>query len=206
VYGDKIDPVQQLSSDEGTPLFPDFLPWFSSVVEEVTPAIVVGIARGAIRVLELTRADTLLKGIALISNHALPFLSDSEIEGKRILLFDDSIIFGSTMNEVRNYLLKRRAIVSCAAYVADRTSFLGELEPGQVGMVFPSSHVRMPIRIKHRLWPSAVRRHHSSVISALLRTPSHYNLDFPTISVKLSSFASSEIPYIWGQRGTFLSK
>ncbi|MDI6890841.1 MAG: phosphoribosyltransferase [Thermodesulfovibrionales bacterium] len=130
------DPIPE--NINGIQPFGDFNNWFASVIEEVKPALVVGIARGAIRLLQLQSASLLLPNTQIISHHALPFISDSEIKSKRILLFDDSVIYGSIMSEMRDYLSKRGAIVFCAAYVVDRFNFYGETEPEHHTYAIPS--------------------------------------------------------------------
>lgn len=176
--------------------FADFSDWFRLVTEETKPAIVVGIARGAIRLLQLQNAYHVLNGVPIVSHYALPFLSDSQIKGKRVLLFDDSVIFGSTMSKIRDYLITRGGTVFCASYVVDRFSLYGETKSGSGGYDIPSKFCNLPIRSKHRLWPDAIRRHHSILIRSLLQTSSHYNLDFPTFCLRVPEYSSGDIPYL----------
>jgi hypothetical protein len=176
--------------------FADFNSWFEAVIEEVNPALVVGVARGAVRLLQLQNAHLLLGDIPVVSDHALPFLPDFVLEKKRVLIFDDSVIFGSTMSKIKDYLTRRGAIVFCASYVVDRCSFYGESrkEPEEEGT--PSYYCDIPIRRKHLLWPSEIRIHHDTLIGSLLKTPSHYNLDFPTFRIEIPKYSAADIPYV----------
>lgn len=177
-------------------VFPDFKDWFDCLIQDIEPSIVVAIARGAVRLLQLEDVLSGLGDINVVSDSALPFLPDSEVRNKRILLFDDSVIIGSTMSTIRDYLTQRGATVSCAAYVTDRSSFYGEEKPGSGRQGSPSRYRDIPIQIRHRLWPNEIRRHHDTLIRRLLRTPSHYNLDFPTLELNVSEYSAADIPCI----------
>lgn len=194
--GNSEKQVPTLENTNDIPPFADFNDWFASVIEEVKPALVVGIARGAIRLLQLQSAYRILGDAPVISDHALPFISDSDIKSKKILVFDDSVIFGSTMSKIRDYLIGRGAIVFCASYVVDRFNFYGETKPGSSRYGIPSKFCNIAIRIKHRLWASAIRRHHDILIRSLLQTPRHYNLDFPTFCFRVPKYSAADIPYL----------
>lgn len=177
--------------------FPDFNDWFSSTVDEVRPQVVVAIARGGMRLLQLQDAMTSLDdGVLLVCHHALPFISDSEIHGRRVLLFDDSVIFGSTMSKTRDYLVRRGAVVSCASYTVDRENFYGESDSRSAAPSLPSPFCSLPIRVKHKLWSEGIQKHHDILVRSILRTPNHYNLDFPTFRFKLPRFLPGEIPFM----------
>lgn len=173
----------------------DFRAWFSSVLSEVDPHLIVGIARGAIRLLEVHGGPGICGGRQLYSQHAIPFLSDAELLGKRLLLFDDSIIFGSILSRYHNYTTNRGAEVTCAAFAIDRTNFLGEPED-RTAPWRPSPHSKLTVHCYHRYWPREIRRHHASLVQSVLSTGLHYNLDFPSFRLQLPSYAPSEIPYL----------
>jgi hypothetical protein len=128
-----------------------------------------------------------------VADNALPFYLDHEIEGKRIMIFDDSLIFGSTMDSVRNYIQSRKGIPFCTAYVVDRRNFFGEGKL-QTDPIRPSEYSSLPIDYKHSLWPADIRIHHDHLVRSLLDTPNHYNLDFPTIQIKVNSLESASLP------------
>lgn len=175
--------------------FKTFNKWFNQVVEQVKPSVIVGIARGAIRLLQLQGIEQDYPSIPIISNEALPFIPDSGINSKRILLFDDSVIFGSTMSQIRDYLIKRNAIVFCSAFVIDRFNFFGEANR-RYKNAKPSIYRDIPLRFKHRLWPNEIRRHHGILVSSILQMPNHYNLDFPTYSLIMPKYSKGDIPII----------
>lgn len=187
--------VDSVGPPNFVPPFPDFNDWFASVIHETTPTMIIGIARAAIRLLQLHRPPVGL--IPIQSQHALPFVGDYDLNRKNILLFDDSVVFGSTMNDVREYLVSRGAIVSSASYVVDRTSFFGEIRPNSGSVAEPSKspHSWIPLKYRHRLWPSLVRQHHSALVSAILGSLNHYNFDFPTFQLKLPTNSFDEIPF-----------
>ena len=176
--------------------FVDFNDWFAGIVEEVKPSCIVGIARGAVRLLQLQNVQDTLGSIPILSDYALPFLPDSDIRGRRILLFDDSVIFGSTLCQLRQYLLSRGAVVFCAAYIVDRVNFYGEQEPETLVSITPSVHRDIPLRAKHLLWPSDIRRHHNRLIDSILGTTRDYNLDFPKFRLTIPEYSATDIPYL----------
>jgi len=192
------------------PAFADFNGWFTSVVDETKPSLIVGIARAAIRMLQIYGPFVESVAVPTVSHHALPFLPDSAIEQSTTLLFDDSVVFGSTMKSVRDYLLSRGACVSCASYVVDRETFYGDLPPASRTLAAASPHSIIPLRYAHLLWPAAIRRHHDALVRAILGSPNHYNFDFPTFRFTLNpdsthepvllAAALAELP---GARGVF---
>ncbi len=159
--------------------------WLLGEIEHYKPSIVVAIARGAVLFLQLRSKILRLEKVRFLSHHALPFLTDSEIRNARILLVDDSIVFGSTVSEVWDYLERRGAVVFCATYAVDRVNFLGESRNPAARPGYKSPHTRVPVVWKHKLWPTQIRQHHSTLVRLLLCSPLHYNLDFPTFCVRL---------------------
>ncbi|MGO9113477.1 MAG: phosphoribosyltransferase [Thermoguttaceae bacterium] len=138
---------------------------------------------------------TLPDGTPFLSHDALPFLPDADLRGQRVLLFDDSVIYGSTMARTKQYLERRGAMVSCASYSVDKASFYGE-RPDDSESGTPSPHAWVPLHVKHRLWPSAVRLHHAALVRAVLSTHLHYNLDFPTFLFRVPKFDPRDVPHI----------
>jgi hypothetical protein len=182
--------------------FTDFNTWFAELLTQIKPAYIVGIARGAVRLLQLQNIQRVIGDIPILADYSLPFLADAEIEGKRILLFDDSVIFGSTLSRIREHLLARGAIVFCAAYIIDRCSFLGEPDPLTNYSVEPSLHREIPVRANRVLWPDEIRRHHNKLINSIFETKRDYNLDFPKIRISTSNYSIGDIPYLLKLLGT----
>jgi hypothetical protein len=164
--------------------------WFASLIERTRPDVIVAVARGAARFLQLRAMFRGQLSTPVFSHHALPFLDDSAVRGRRVLVFDDSIIYGSTMAEVSNYLTCRGALVLHAAYVANRRSFFGE------GQSAPSPFVMLNPKIWKRLSPDDVRRHHASVVQELFHAGLDLNLDFPSICVRVDALRCDEVPYV----------
>ena len=187
------DEQEKIATTASPIVFDDFIPWFHSTVSFYKPDIIVAIARGAIRLLQLHGVNDKYLSVNIVSDNALPFYADHEIAGKRILIFDDSLIFGSTMDSVRNYIQNRKGIPFCAAYVVDRRHFFGEGK-FQTDSVRPSEYSSLPIEYKHCLWSSDIRIHHDHLVRRLLDTPNHYNLDFPTIQIGVNSLHTASLP------------
>jgi orotate phosphoribosyltransferase len=160
--------------------FADVEAWFRETIEEIKPDLTVAIARGAIRLLQLAGAISYIPKSEFVSHSALPYLPDSALRGKRVLLVDDSVIFGSTMAKTREYLFSRGSSVFCASFCVDRMSFLGE-DHENTGRVTPSKHSSIPVLSRWKFWPNQVRRHHDLLVRSLLCSPEHFNLDFVTV-------------------------
>ena len=174
--------TRESPSDPSDDHLASFSTWFMPLLAEIQPDLVVPVARGALRLLQLQVDTRELSRIATVATqHALPFIPDEALRTKSVLLFDDSVIWGSTLAEVREYLLRRGASVECASYVVDRHHFYGEVTPDSTSTPRPSPHAFIPLRAKYHLDPSAIRRHHSALVQALLRGGFHYNPEFPTI-------------------------
>jgi hypothetical protein len=84
--------------------------------------------------------------------------------------------------------------VFCATYVVDRGTFLGEREDS--GSRMPTQFSRMPVIARHKLWAPSIRQHHGMLVRSILQTPLHYNLDFPTICLKVPTFRAGDGPAI----------
>lgn len=166
-----------------------FRKWFDETVAANNPGIVVALARGAVRLIQMTRPSS-LEGIELVSNHALPFYSDDELRGRRVLLVDDSVIFGSTMAAVYHQLTEKGATVDCASFAVDRNVFYGEDRPK------PSKYSYLPLSCKERLESSEIRKHHAAIVRNVTANPLDYNLDFATVVVHVENLSKWDVPYL----------
>lgn len=165
-------------------LFDEFESWFREIVDQSQPDLIVAIARGAARLLELHAPEL---DVQLCSQHAIPFLNEVEVQDKRILVFDDSIIFGSTMAEVAAYVESRGGIVSNAAYVGDE-SFRNPKNPNLA--------LLKPLIIGKELGEEDVRMHHAALVHDIYQGGLDLNLDFPTLKVSIGEYSSQHIPFI----------
>lgn len=186
----QVEDILQERTRHKKPIFDDFQVWFLDLLNTVYPSIVIAIARGAVRFLQLNVDHSQLSTFKYISHYAIPFLEDHELNGTRVLLFDDSIIFGSTMHSVMKDLEKRQAVPICVAYVADRRNFYGEKRDNENVYATPSHYFRIPLTVKHRQWPDEIRQHHARLVHSILRTSLHYNLGFPTFEIKIEDSCS----------------
>ncbi len=153
--------------------------WFQGVIDDANANTVVAVARGAIRFLQL-RKQTTKAGITFISQHAVPFVDPDVLSERPVVVFDDSVIFGSTLSAVVESLRSRGVISRCASYVVDRETFLGESLPEHPKRT-PSPHSSLPVQYYQKLWPDSIQRHHADLVQGVLGSTLHHNLDFPTI-------------------------
>lgn len=175
-------------------VFEDFPGWFDDVVRLINPDLIVAIARGAIRLLEIHQIDENSLCKKIICDTALPFFSNSSLKNKRILIFDDSLIFGSTMANIRDYIYAREGIPFCSAFVVDRRNFFGETKsPNEKGL--KSDYSDIPLEYGHKLWPAGIRSHHDQLVRKILDSNKHYNLDYPTIELKSEALNNQYIDY-----------
>jgi len=170
------------------PFFTRFNTWFESLVDRTQPDIIVAVARGAARLLQLAGVCK-HQTQTVITHHGLPFLDDASLRGRRVLLFDDSIVFGSTMAEIAKYLEGRGAIVIPAAYVADQLAFYGDQHHPQ------SPHSWLQPQTGKRLPPDSVARHHSSIVQEVFHNGMDLNPDFPSVTIRFDELPVQEIPY-----------
>ncbi len=176
--------------------FEDFEPWFLDIVDDTQPSMIISVARGAVRFMQLHLSRERQNAVRHLSHHAIPFLDMEELHDKRVLVFDDSVIFGSTMSSVKKRLERRGSHVICTSYVLDRTHFLGEVPPRSRRAATPSPYMTLPLISRHHLWPDDVKRHHAQLVGAILHTGLHYNLDFPTFRITLGECSVEDGPYI----------
>jgi len=175
---------------EDSPNFFDtFDEWYAELIDRACPDIVIAIARGAVRMLQLRGVLTEESQPQIYSHYSLPFLHDDEIRGKRVLLFDDSVIYGSTMDRVSTDLTGRGAIVIHSSFVADKTYF-GQMPEEN------SPHLWLNPITRTLLPEDDVRRHHATLVQNAFHEGLDFNLDFPMISIHLESLESNEIPYL----------
>jgi len=186
--------------------FHDFEVWFKDLIINIEPAMIVSIARGAVRFLQLNLSPEHLSDIKHISHHAIPFIKDEEFKGAKVLIFDDSVIFGSTMNSVKRQLEEFGSIPICCTYAVDGNSFYGDSDKEKAIIKNPSPHNKIALNVKHRLMSNEIRQHHALLVHSILRTPLHYNLDFPTFEIVLDEPHESDIYQIYkilNQTGLF---
>ena len=190
------NPLPPTRADKYTFDNPDFLDsfttWLNELYETEQPDLIVAIARGAVRLIQIAwqdRADT----PAVVSHFAVPFLS-TELAGKSVLIVDDSVIFGSTLSKIYKHLQPLAKRVTCAAFTVDRQNFFGETSHANPD-AFRSQFAELPLNWKSSLWPDRVRIHHAAIVRNVSRNSMDYNLDFATVELRLEALADQELPY-----------
>ncbi len=158
----------------------EFGSWFEKKTQEND--CVIALARAAPRLLQyyslIDRVDC-----PVFCERAIPFFPPDYFKGRRVLLFDDTINFGSTMASVRGQLLQLGAQVECAAIAIDFASFFGE----------PKKAGRKPSRYAAELNPDFLIRAssheldilHGLELQALWTMGKPYMFDFPIFEIAL---------------------
>ena len=155
-----------------------------------TADCVVGLARAAPRLLEvqgLLETDR----CPVFCERAIDYLPRSYFDGKVVVLFDDTINYGSTMALARRRLEALGATVRCFATAVDSEVFLGRTLGGNK----PSRFMR-PLCAE---WLSEFSHHqigafHNAEVSQFRRLGKPYTVDYPVFSVPLDGCASRYSP------------
>lgn len=159
----------------------EFPAWFSEATARAD--CIVALARAAPRLLQYYGLIGTLNR-PIISERALGFLPASFFHGKQVVLFDDTINFGSTMAETRSNLIALGANVDCIAIAIDRQAFLGETV-GNVSTV-PSKFVS-DLNPKYLLKASTAELDilHGLEIQGFRTMGKPYMFDFPVYEVSV---------------------
>lgn len=172
-----------------------FSQWFDSLVSARAPDLVVAMARGAVRFIQMAKPKS-LGSVRFVSDHAIPFLADTELSGRNVLLIDDSVIFGSTIKRVYDALRLRGAIVQCATYAVDAHAFFGRSASDSQPQRAPSPYaVSLPITCHREMADEEIRRHHAAIVRNVASNPLDYNLDFGSASIHVVGLSASTSPY-----------
>ncbi|MEM2980552.1 MAG: deaminase [Thermoproteota archaeon] len=109
--------VKMLENEKGENRFTnnEFLKKYSSALLLVSatlkkerPDYILALSRKGPRLLELLRIlDMWLENIPIISEKALDFIPPRELQGKKIIVFDDIIILGTTVKDLLSKLVKK---------------------------------------------------------------------------------------------------
>lgn len=187
-----IDPLNSFTFD--TPdILDKFRAWLDHLVAEEKPDLIVAQARGCVRLVQIAWQQT--EHPPIVSELALPFM-ESSVRGVKVLLIDDSIIFGSSFAKTYGYLTTLTSDVVGAVFAVDRQNFLGHRPSGFQGKVVRSKYADLPIRWAEALWPKDIRLHHASIVRNVARNCLDYNLDFATVQCRLAPFRTGDIPFI----------
>jgi hypothetical protein len=169
---------------------PEFEAWFASKCDNAD--CVVALARAAPRLLQYYGLLERIK-IPVVCERAIPFLSPDYFRNKSVLLFDDTIAFGSTMAATRLRLMKGGAHVSCLAIAVDKDVFLGE---------DPDGSSVTPSRYLEELSPDYLLKGtthqldilHGIELRAFRTMGKPYMFDFPIFEVSLRSYVREDTP------------
>jgi hypothetical protein len=184
-----------------------FVDWFVGLTNGAD--CVVALARAAPRLLQYYDVVDKLS-CPIVSERALGFLSPSFFREKRVVLFDDTVNFGSTMAETRSRLIALGASVECVAIAVDRQAFLGETV---TGVRNAASKFMTELDPKYLLKASTAELDilHGLEIRGFRTMGKPYIFDFPVYEVDLKpsirecspSYIASmlgeseDVPFIW---------
>lgn len=172
----------------------DLLRWFERRVEASQPEIVVAISRAAPRILEAMYGYGNLgaAGVPVISDVAISFLDKEYFRNRRVLIIDDCVNYGSSMDRVKSRLLKiglSEEQVSCAAYAVDKEVFLGRGRDSTSGNCAeaPSPHKKsLKVDFEHALPHGLMPSFHNFIVETVRKLAKPYNLDFPIFVASLA--------------------
>jgi hypothetical protein len=108
-----------------------YLPAFSELrrrIEELRPALIVAIARKGPRLDELSArfgSSIFPPNVPVVSQKALPFIDNDSLRGCRVAVFDDAVIWGSTMKDVFNSPVLKDVEITPFPLVASRPETMG---------------------------------------------------------------------------------
>jgi len=161
---------------------------FANVISDVSAGAgcVVALARAAPRLLALA-GFTSEPERPIVCEYTIDFLPATWFKGRKVLLFDDTINYGSTMHDVRSRLETAGADVECFAAVVDQNTFLGELSANNTTQVAGPSPFVEGLRADwfQKLGTQDVQLFHNAEVRAFRTLGKPYTLDFPIFNLPL---------------------
>jgi hypothetical protein len=79
----------------------------SKTLQKEKPDYILALSRKGPRLLEMLRLSGWLEDIPIISEKAIDFIPPEELKGKKILVFDDIIISGTTISNLLSNIAKK---------------------------------------------------------------------------------------------------
>jgi len=161
--------------------------WWNNILD-TEPTYIVPITRKAPRMLELFNkyrngnlGEDIYKMDWIISEKAIPFLSNDEIRGSTFAVIDDIIIYGSTLKTVVENIKKREPKdISCFTFTYDiEGEKVPELEKYEIQYRLPTTEEE-----------NAVFSNELASSFSLLAKP--YDVDHPIFYLKLRDYYQSE--------------
>lgn len=164
-----------------------FSEWWNNILD-TEPTYIVPITRKAPRMLELFNkygngnlGEDIYKMDWIISEKAIPFLSNDEIRGSTFAVMDDILIYGSTLKTVVENIKKREPKdISCFTFTYDVE---GKKVPGL-------DKYEIQYRLPTTEEENAVFSNELASSFSLLAKP--YDVDHPIFHLKLKNYYRSE--------------
>jgi hypothetical protein len=178
----------------------DFGAWLESLVEEVRPDLIVAISRAAPRSVELFAPGLERFGTTIISELALAFLTSEFMMNRRVMIVDDSVVFGSTMNRAR---LRLRELgvgddkITCAAYAVDLDSHCADASAAREAAGRRTLAETMRVRYRQARNILSMPSFHNSVVEAVRSLGKPYTIDYPVFYVPLSPHGRHASHFEW---------
>ena len=169
--------------------------WFEEQLKVNNPTLIVAISRAAPRLLERCYSRLNFLDIPIITDLALNFFQKESLSNHKVMILDDSVVAGSTMNRVLDKVQSlgtpRNSIV-CASYVVDKDSHFGNGKGSRdQSRYIPGLAKKIQLQYKHALPTEIVPSFHNFVVTNVRKQAKPYNLDFPILSAKLSEAGQS---------------
>ena len=149
-------------------------------IARINPDIVIGVARKGPRLAELcARHDLLLvpKGTPLVCHKALPFLEPESLRERTVVVFDDAVIWGSTMDSVVHHPMLARSSVKAVALAA---------EAGRDKLLLPDLFA--PVK----LGTDEVMAFSTDIVQAFGELAKPYNVDHPILQLSANTGNGTE--------------
>lgn len=137
------------ASDSFLKKYKDLLLSISDTCHKEKPDYILALSRKAPRLIELMRFWGIWKEeIPIISEKALDFMSQEELEGKKIIIFDDIIISGTTIQDLLSKLAKKYDAKLKVVSVAIDKETIAVPKDDKGGYTFVSKGQKFPIDYK----------------------------------------------------------
>lgn len=165
----------------------------SEVTETAKPVnYIITAARGAPRAMEWLFRNLHTLPVPVVSERAIPFIT-GELKKSNVCLFDDSIIYGSTLYDIKQQLLKQNAQVKISTLVTDEYWFEGKgKSPWSDKSAIPSKFksVLQPFKEYCSLPTQLMPPYHRLLLQSFRDLGKPYAVDFPILKTQLSDSVS----------------
>ena len=160
-----------------------------AVIKEINPDMILALSRKGPRLVEILQSYGLYEiNIPVITEKALDFIEKKELEGKRLIVFDDIVVSGSTVSSTTDIILGQFGCeVKFASVAIDRdTIALRDSGDGQYPIKTGKGH---EIPVQYAVPLNLAERYDfcSSIVRSLVVLNKPYDVDFPILYTNVKS-------------------